>query len=81
MTSTTFLNPTALGPWLSSREAAEFLGVTQLTIQRWTAARLFPVYRYARHFRFKVADLTRFAENHRRDARDSHRYASTQDPR
>lgn len=70
-----------IGGWLSSQQAADLLGVTRLTVQRWATARALPVFRYARHLRFRLADLIRFAENHRRDARDPDRYASTQDPR
>lgn len=55
------------------------LSVSQLTIQRWAAARMFPVYRYMKHLRFRRSDLIRFAESRMRPASDPARYAGPQD--
>lgn len=60
-------------------EAAELLRVSQLTIQRWAAARAFPVLRYMKHLRFRRDDLIRFAEGRVRPAADPERYAASQD--
>jgi excisionase family DNA binding protein len=64
---------------LTSIEAAELLRVSQLTIQRWAAARAFPVLRYMKHLRFRRNDLIRFAESRVRPAADPDRYAASQD--
>lgn len=79
MTNTT--TATGVDRFVSSREAAELLGVTQLTVQRWAAARLLPVHRYVRHLRFKLTDLIHFAEKHRREPRDPRDYARPEDSR
>lgn len=76
MTTTTTID----GTFLTSQDAADFLRVSQLTIQRWASARAFPVFRYMKHLRFRRADLIRFAETRMRAAADPDRYAAPQDP-
>ena len=71
---------TATAPaFLTSADAARLLAVSQLTIQRWAAARLFPVFRYMKHLRFRRSDLIRFAESRMRPASDPSRYAASED--
>ena len=67
------------GGFLTSQDAADFLRVSQLTIQRWASARAFPVFRYMKHLRFRRDDLIRFAESRVRPAADPDRYAASED--
>jgi len=55
-----------LDPYKTKREAAEFLGVTVWTIDRYMKDRKLPHYKLAGHLvRFRMSDLIRFAEKDR----------------
>lgn len=48
--------------WLSSAEAARYLGVTTRTIQNWVAKGTIPVSHPGRKLRFKRSELDAFLE-------------------
>lgn len=50
--------------WLSSAEAARYLGVTTRTIQNWIAKGILPVSHPGRKLRFKRSELDAFLERY-----------------
>ena len=50
---------TQLGKWLSPRELAEMLGVTEDAVYGWVRAAVIPFHRIGRSIRFSPADLER----------------------
>ena len=50
--------------WLSSAEAARYLGVTTRTIQNWIAKGILPVSHPGRKLRFKRGELDAFLERY-----------------
>lgn len=57
---------------LDVAEAAEFLAVTVSTLYGWVWQRRIPFVKLGRALRFDIADLERFVDRNRVDARRNH---------
>ena len=58
-------NTSTASSWLTVREAADYLGVSEPTLRKWTDAGSIAVFRTpGRHRRYRVEDLDRFRDQH-----------------
>lgn len=57
--------PDSTSPWLSSKDAAGRIGITQRTLYRFIDEGLVPAYRMGRVIRLKQSDVAAFIEQSR----------------
>ena len=49
--------------WVSSKEAAEHLGVNKDTLQRWINNQAIPCHRVGRLWKFRLSEIDNWVEN------------------
>ena len=49
--------------WVSSKEAAEHLGVNKDTLQRWINNQTIPCHRVGRLWKFRLSEIDNWVEN------------------
>lgn len=61
--------PHAVSPLLTKKQAAEYLGIAERTLDDWRSAKLIPVIERPGFVRFMRSDLEEFVDRHRVAAR------------